>query len=76
MLWIGGAQWAGKTTVSEILALRYGLTAYQYAYHDAPRLAVRVIEVDGVRDAAAVASLVAEQFAPWLGAPPWPGEPG
>jgi hypothetical protein len=34
-LWIGGGQWAGKTTVARILALRYGLTAYQYDYHDA-----------------------------------------
>ncbi|MFI1715243.1 hypothetical protein [Streptomyces litmocidini] len=35
MLWIGGAQWAGKTTVSDILARRYGLTVYHYDYHDA-----------------------------------------
>jgi hypothetical protein len=34
-LWIGGGQWAGKSTVSRILALRYGLTAYHYDYHDA-----------------------------------------
>lgn len=27
-LWIGGAQWAGKSTVARILAARYGLTAY------------------------------------------------
>ena len=34
-LWIGGAQWAGKSTVSNILAARHGLTAYHYDYHDA-----------------------------------------
>jgi 2-phosphoglycerate kinase len=34
-LWIGGGQWAGKSTVARILALRYGLTAYHYDYHDA-----------------------------------------
>ncbi|GAA2408437.1 hypothetical protein GCM10010191_16210 [Actinomadura vinacea] len=34
-LWIGGGQWAGKSTVSQLLALRYGLTAYRYDYHDA-----------------------------------------
>ncbi|WP_034264143.1 hypothetical protein [Actinospica robiniae] len=34
-LWIGGAQWAGKSTVSNILATRHGLTAYHYDYHDA-----------------------------------------
>ena len=33
-LWIGGAQWAGKSTVSNILAARHGLTAYHYDYHD------------------------------------------
>lgn len=34
-LWIGGGQWAGKSTVARILALRHGLTAYHYDYHDA-----------------------------------------
>lgn len=34
-LWIGGAQWAGKSTVAGILAGRYGLTHYHYDYHDA-----------------------------------------
>lgn len=34
-LWIGGGQWSGKSTVAQILAFRYGLTAYHYDYHDA-----------------------------------------
>lgn len=34
-LWIGGGQWTGKSTVARLLALRYGLTAYHYDYHDA-----------------------------------------
>ncbi|MEU1685483.1 hypothetical protein [Micromonospora sp. NPDC005707] len=34
-LWIGGAQWAGKTTLAVTLALRHGLTAYLYDRHDA-----------------------------------------
>jgi hypothetical protein len=34
-LWIGGGQWAGKSSVARILARRYGLTAYHYDYHDA-----------------------------------------
>lgn len=34
-LWIGGAQWAGKSTVANLLAGRYGITAYHYDYHDA-----------------------------------------
>ncbi|MGH3391068.1 MAG: hypothetical protein ACRDOO_19545 [Actinomadura sp.] len=34
-LWIGGGQWAGKSTVARIIALRYALTAYHYDYHDA-----------------------------------------
>ncbi len=35
MLWIGGAQWAGKTTVARLLAARYPLVVYAYDYHDA-----------------------------------------
>src|SRR4051794_17335394 len=34
-LWIGGGQWAGKSTVARILAVRHGATAYRYDYHDA-----------------------------------------
>jgi 2-phosphoglycerate kinase len=34
-LWIGGGQWAGKSTVAGILAERHGLTHYHYDYHDA-----------------------------------------
>ncbi|MEU8321168.1 hypothetical protein AB0C33_22690 [Nonomuraea sp. NPDC048881] len=34
-LWIGGGQWAGKSTVARVLAIRYKLTAYHYDYHDA-----------------------------------------
>ncbi|MFJ3726175.1 hypothetical protein ACIPYQ_26915 [Streptomyces sp. NPDC090045] len=34
-LWIGGAQWSGKTTVAEIIAKEHGLTVYHYDYHDA-----------------------------------------
>jgi len=33
-LWIGGGQWAGKTTVAGILAERFGLTHYHYDFHD------------------------------------------
>jgi hypothetical protein len=33
-LWIGGGQWAGKSTVAGILADRFGLTHYHYDYHD------------------------------------------
>ena len=46
-LWIGGGQWAGKSTVARLLAARYRLTAYHYDYHDARahndrRIAARV----------------------------------
>ncbi|MFJ6164304.1 hypothetical protein ACIQH6_04215 [Micromonospora orduensis] len=34
-LWIGGGQWAGKSTVAVTLALRHLLTAYLYDRHDA-----------------------------------------
>lgn len=30
--WIGGGQWAGKSTVAGILARRYGLTVYRHDY--------------------------------------------
>ncbi|MEV4347474.1 hypothetical protein AB0J83_23710 [Actinoplanes sp. NPDC049596] len=34
-LWIGGGQWAGKTTVAGILAERHGLVQYYYDFHAA-----------------------------------------
>lgn len=34
-LWIGGGQWAGKSTVAHLLARRHGLTVYHYDFHDA-----------------------------------------
>jgi 2-phosphoglycerate kinase len=34
-LWIGGGQWAGKSTVARLLAVRHRVTVYQYDYHDA-----------------------------------------
>ncbi|MEW9547450.1 hypothetical protein [Nonomuraea sp. NPDC050783] len=34
-LWIGGGQWAGKSTVARLLAVRHGLTVYHYDFHDA-----------------------------------------
>lgn len=34
-LWISGGQWAGKSTVADLLARRHGLVAYHYDYHDA-----------------------------------------
>ncbi|MET7330479.1 hypothetical protein [Nonomuraea sp. NPDC005650] len=55
-LWIGGGQWAGKSTVARLLATRYGLTAYHYDYHDARahndrRIARRVRLGEPVADA-------------------------
>lgn len=34
-LWIGGGQWAGKTTVGALLTGRHGLIHYHCDYHDA-----------------------------------------
>ena len=33
VVWIGGAQWAGKTSVAQTLAVRFGLIHYSYDYH-------------------------------------------
>lgn len=35
VLWLGGGQWAGKTSVARELSARHGLHHYQYDYHDA-----------------------------------------
>jgi hypothetical protein len=35
VVWMGGAQWAGKSTVARILAARYPIAVYHYDYHDA-----------------------------------------
>jgi hypothetical protein len=48
-LWIGGGQWAGKTTVSRIVAYRHGLTAYHHDYHDARAHNDRWIVLEGSR---------------------------
>ncbi|WP_327586935.1 hypothetical protein OHA25_07950 [Nonomuraea sp. NBC_00507] len=34
-LWIGGGQWAGKSTVARLLAVQHCITVYHYDYHDA-----------------------------------------
>jgi hypothetical protein len=34
-LWIGGGQWAGKSTIANLLAARYPIVRYSYDYHDA-----------------------------------------
>jgi hypothetical protein len=34
VLWIGGATDTGKTTISEIFAVRYGFQVYHYDRHD------------------------------------------
>lgn len=34
-LWIGGGQWAGKSTVANLIAARYGVTAYHFDYQSA-----------------------------------------
>ncbi len=34
-LWIGGGQWAGKSTVANLLAQRYAVAAYHHDYHNA-----------------------------------------
>lgn len=43
-LWIGGAQWAGKSTVANLLAEKYGITAYHHDYHNARSHYARRVE--------------------------------
>lgn len=38
VLWIGGATDTGKTTISQIIAERYGLQLYNYDRHDLPQI--------------------------------------
>ncbi len=33
-LWIGGAQWTGKSSVAKLLAAQHQLTLYDYDFHD------------------------------------------
>src|SRR4051794_9284265 len=58
-LWIGGGQWAGKTTVSALFAGRYGLTHYHHDAHDARahddrRIAARIRRNEAGAEAAAI----------------------
>ena len=66
-LWIGGGQWAGKTTVARLLAERHGLTAYHYDYHDARGHQDRWVARQ-VRDGGPVEEPTADER--WLGATP------
>lgn len=47
VVWIGGAQWAGKTSVTRLLAARHPIVAYHYDYHDARSHALRAREDPG-----------------------------
>lgn len=38
VLWLGGATDSGKTTISQIIAARYGLQVYNYDRHDLPQM--------------------------------------
>jgi hypothetical protein len=56
-LWIGGGQWAGKTTVAGLLTDRHHLVHYHYDYHDARghedrRVAARVRRARAADEAA------------------------
>jgi hypothetical protein len=60
-LWIGGGQWAGKSTVANLLAHRHGLTSYHYDYHAAR----------GHWDRRVAAALTAGEPAPVIDAERW-----
>ena len=44
VLWIGGAQWAGKSTVAQLLSSRHPVLRYAYDYHDARSHSARARE--------------------------------
>lgn len=48
VLWVGGSQWAGKSSVARMLAARYPLVVYAYDYHDARSHSARA-KADAVR---------------------------
>ncbi|MEI6664746.1 MAG: hypothetical protein WCL53_01165 [Chloroflexota bacterium] len=73
VVWIGGAQWAGKTSVAQALAIRCGLLHYSYDYHDArahltkaaadpERYPSRALIAQGVED-----GTFAERWVEWSG---------
>lgn len=68
VLWIGGAQWAGKTAVAQLLAVRHGLVHYAYDYHDARSHAARARAAPEryPHDAALRAALERDPDAVWV----------
>jgi hypothetical protein len=44
VLWIGGGQWTGKTSIARLLVERYGLHLYDYDYHDSRSHSTRAKE--------------------------------
>ncbi|WP_433293450.1 hypothetical protein ACQP2F_30650 [Actinoplanes sp. CA-030573] len=69
-LWIGGGQWAGKTTVAGLLTDRFGLIHYHYDFHDSRghedrRLASRVRRGD-----CAPGDIEPDGEAAWIGRSP------
>jgi hypothetical protein len=44
VLWIGGGQWAGKTSIARLLVERYGLQLYDYDYLDSRSHSTRAKE--------------------------------
>ncbi|HZS24909.1 MAG TPA: hypothetical protein VFA30_07965 [Gaiellaceae bacterium] len=69
VLWIGGPQWSGKTTVAMILGARYPLIRYSYDYHDARSHAERA-RTNAGRFPAFHAFLDASPDAVWVDAKP------
>lgn len=81
VLWIGGSIGAGKTSVARLLADRYALQVYQYDrdallsesdLHDARRLGLKVIEVNGSLSLDAVAAAVERHLGQHLSSIPEP----
>jgi hypothetical protein len=72
-LWIGGGQWAGKTTVAGLLTDRFHLVHYHYDYHDARghedrRIAARLRHARKTAEAPAASAHTAKTAPPAAGA--------
>src|SRR3954451_8589221 len=69
MIWLGGAQWAGKTTLANLLIRFFPLLLYDYDVRDARGHARRAL-ADPLRFPAACAAVTGDPDAQWVDTDP------